>query len=191
MGLVYEQIEVTLRVPDSAVKDIPEHAAGVGLTTLGEQAILAKQVLAEEIDMARFENVVRGSEVVGNRDQMAPVKDAVCKLVRHVGETHARLLVQARGIREPKNNGILVGYKAQIIVSEEECFDRRRAHDCLARARGRCEAYRGQFAVLLIASAHRLQLVCQGRDCPGLEILKFDSHVYLTASSAAILNDCR
>ena len=42
MGLVYEQIEVTLRVPDGAVKDVPEHAAGVGLTTLGEQAVLAE-----------------------------------------------------------------------------------------------------------------------------------------------------
>lgn len=141
--------------------------------------------------MAQLENVVRDSEVVGNRDQMASVEDAVCELVRHVGETHARLLVQARGIREPKNNGVLVGHEAQIVVSEEECFDRRRAHDRLTRPRGGCEAYRGQLAVLLVAATHRLQLVHQGLDRPGLEILKFDSHVYLTASSAAILNDCR
>lgn len=61
------------------------------------------------------------------------------------------------------------------------------AHDRFARPRGRCEAYRGQLAVLLVASAHRLQLVRQGRDRTGLEILKFDSHVYLTASSAGNL----
>ena len=85
--------------------------------------------------MARLENVVLGSEVVGNRDHMAPVEDAVCELVRHVGEAHARLLVQARGIREPKNDGVLVGHEAQVVVSEEERFDRRCAHDRFARPR--------------------------------------------------------
>ena len=86
--------------------------------------------------MTRLEHLVRGAEVVGDGDQVASVEDAVGELVGYVGETHARLLVQARGVGEPQDHGVLVRHKAEVVVTEEERLDGGRAHDGLARAGG-------------------------------------------------------
>ena len=81
MGLVNEEIEMACGILYRRLQDIPEYATSIELARLVEVAVLAEQLLVEEIDVVGFQHLMRGSEVVLHHLKVSLVGEPVGKLV--------------------------------------------------------------------------------------------------------------